>query len=68
MYLRPELPAISQPDRNMIIALFILSLAQGNTIKYLSIKESTAKQYMSTAWDFSKRLYLPDSSLDQRST
>ena len=66
MHLRPELPSISQPDRNMIIALFILSLAQGNTIKCMSIKESTAKRYMSAACDFSKRLHFPDPSLDQR--
>ena len=66
MHLRPELPSISQPDRNMIIALFILSLAQGNTIKCISIKESTAKRYMSAACDFSKRLHFPDPSLDQR--
>ena len=52
----------------MIIALFILSLAQGNTIKCLSIKETTAKRYLAAACNLSKKLHLPDPSLDNRGT
>lgn len=64
MNLQPELPIISQLDWNMILALFIVSLAQGQNIKCLSIKESTVKHYLSAVCDFSKRFYLPDPSLE----
>jgi hypothetical protein len=51
-------------DRNMVIALYALSLAQGNTIIATSIQSKTIEYYLVVADELLKQVWLTDPRYD----
>ena len=51
-------------DRNYILALYALYLAQGNTIQYLAIRSSTIDRYLLAAAKLSTAAHQMDPRLD----
>ena len=56
----PLLRTATQHDRNQVMALFALSLAQGSTILAISIKAEPIKGYLRAAAGLSKHAQLAD--------
>ena len=60
----PILPNISITDRNQVIALYTLSLAQGNTLLFQPIKAEIISYYSYTAALLSTNVHLMNPRLN----
>ena len=66
MQLIPALPYAHQTDRNLVMALYAIHLAQGHGIQCRTIKPGTIQRYLMAAAMISKNHKLPDPRLNSR--
>ena len=66
MQLIPALPYAHQTDRNLVMALYAMHLAQGHGIQCRTIKSGTIQRYLMAAATISENHKLPDPRLNSR--
>lgn len=66
MQLMPALPYAHQTDRNLVMALYAMHLAQGYGIQCRTLKSGTIQRYLLAAATISENHKLPDPRLNNR--